>query len=468
MNAHSYDYNVAVIGSGPGGYVAAIRASQKGLKTAVIEKDALGGICLNWGCIPTKALLKNAEIMHTLKRADEFGFKFSDFSFDFKKIIKRSREVADINSKGVEYLFKKNKIEHVAGSGKLLDSHTISLADKNGREIGKITADKIIVASGGRARGFPGVEFDGKKIITYKEAMTLPELPKTLIIIGAGAIGVEFAYFYNTFGTEVHLVEMLPHILPIEDAEIAAQLERSFKKQGIKLYTNSKVEKLQKSAKRVKVMLSSNGKNSELEGEIALVAIGVQGNVENLGLENLGIRVEKNAIKVNEYYQTTVPNIYAIGDVIGAPWLAHVASHEGIIAADHLHGEKPHPLDYRSVPGCTYCQPQVASIGLTEEKAKAIGQEIMIGRFPFRASGKARAIGEVDGLVKLIFDAKYGELLGAHILGPEATELIAELGMAKALETTNYELQHTMHAHPTLSEAIMEAAADATGQAIHI
>jgi dihydrolipoamide dehydrogenase len=468
MNAHSYDYNVAVIGSGPGGYVAAIRASQKGLKTAVIEKDALGGICLNWGCIPTKALLKNAEIMHTLKRADEFGFKFSDFSFDFKKIIKRSREVADINSKGVEYLFKKNKIEHVAGSGKLLDSHTISLADKNGGEIGKITADKIIVASGGRARGFPGVEFDGKKIITYKEAMTLPELPKTLIIIGAGAIGVEFAYFYNTFGTEVHLVEMLPHILPIEDAEIAAQLERSFKKQGIKLYTNSKVEKLQKSAKRVKVMLSSNGKNSELEGEIALVAIGVQGNVENLGLENLGIRVEKNAIKVNEYYQTTVPNIYAIGDVIGAPWLAHVASHEGIIAADHLHGEKPHPLDYRSVPGCTYCQPQVASIGLTEEKAKAIGQEIMIGRFPFRASGKARAIGEVDGLVKLIFDAKYGELLGAHILGPEATELIAELGMAKALETTNYELQHTMHAHPTLSEAIMEAAADATGQAIHI
>jgi dihydrolipoamide dehydrogenase len=468
MNSHSYNYDVVVIGSGPGGYVAAIRASQKGLKTAVIEKDALGGICLNWGCIPTKALLKNAEIMHTLKRAEEFGFKFSDLSFDFKKIIKRSREVAEINSKGVEYLFKKNKIETVAGSGKLLDSHTISLADKEGKEIRKISADKIIIASGGRARAFPGVEFDGKKIITYKEAMILPELPKTMIIIGAGAIGVEFAYFYNSFGTQVHLVEMLPHILPIEDTEIAAQLERSFKKQGIKLYTNSKVEKLQKSAKSVKVMLSSNGKNSELEGEIALVAIGVQGNVENLGLENLGIQVEKNAIKVNEYYQTSVPNIYAIGDVIGAPWLAHVASHEGIIAADHLHGEKPHPLDYSSVPGCTYCQPQVASIGLTEEKAKAKGQEIKIGRFPFRASGKARAIGETDGLVKLIFDAKYGELLGAHILGSEATELLAELGIAKALETTNYELQHTMHAHPTLSEAIMEAAADAAGQAIHI
>ncbi|OGB60472.1 MAG: dihydrolipoyl dehydrogenase [Caldithrix sp. RBG_13_44_9] len=468
MSSHSYNYDLLIIGSGPGGYVAAIRASQKGAKTAVLEKDALGGICLNWGCIPTKALLKNAEIMHTLKRADEFGFKFSDLSFDFKKIIKRSREVADINSKGVEYLFKKNKIEHLSGSGKLTDPHTVSLADKDGKEIRKITADKIIIATGGRARAFPGVEFDGKKIITSKEAMSLEQPPKKMIIIGAGAIGVEFAYFYNSFGTEVHLVEMLSHILPIEDSEIAAQLERSFKKQGIKIYTSTKVEKLQKTAKGVKVVLSGTEKSPELEGEVALVAIGVQGNVENIGLEGLGIPVEKSAIKVNEFYQTSVPNIYAIGDVIGAPWLAHVASHEGIIAADHLRGEKPHPLDYSSVPGCTYCQPQVASIGLTEDKAKAKGHEVKIGRFPFRASGKARAIGETDGLVKLIFDAKYGELLGAHILGPEATELIAELGIAKALETTNFELQHTMHAHPTLSEAIMEAAADAAGQAIHI
>jgi len=289
-----------------------------------------------------------------------------------------------------------------------------------------------------------------------------------MMIIGAGAIGVEFAYFYNSFGTEVHLIEMLPHILPIEDAEISSQLERSFKKQGIKIYTNTKVEKLQKSAKGVKVQLSSEGKNSELEGEVALVAIGVQGNVENLGLEDVGILVEKSAIKVNEFYQTNVPDVYAIGDVIGPPWLAHVASHEGIIAADHLSGGKPSPLDYTNVPGCTYCQPQVASIGLTEEKAKANGYELKIGRFPFRASGKARAIGETDGLVKLIFDAKYSELLGAHIIGAEATELIAELGIAKALETTQHELQHTIHAHPTLSEAIMEAAADAIGQSIHI
>jgi len=468
MSSHSYNYDLVIIGSGPGGYVAAIRASQKGAKTAVVERDALGGICLNWGCIPTKALLKNAEIMHTLKRAGEFGFQFSDLSFDFKKVIKRSREVADVNSKGVEYLFKKNKIEHLAGSGKLIDPHIISLSDKDGKEIRKITSDKIIIATGGRPRAFPGMEFDGKKLITSKEAMSLEQPPKKMIIIGAGAIGVEFAYFYNSFGTEVHLVEMLPHILPIEDSEIAAQLERSFKKQGIKIYTSTKVEKLQKTPKGVKVVLAGADKSSELEGEIALVAIGVQGNVENIGLEGLGIQVEKSAIKVNEYYQTSVPNIYAIGDVIGAPWLAHVASHEGIIAADHLLGGKSHPLDYGNVPGCTYCQPQVASIGLTEEKARAKGHQVKIGRFPFRASGKARAIGETDGLVKLIFDAKYGELLGAHILGPEATELIAELGMAKALETTNFELQHTMHAHPTLSEAIMEAAADASGQAIHI
>lgn len=468
MSSHSHTYDLVVIGSGPGGYVAAIRASQKGLKTAVVERDALGGICLNWGCIPTKALLKNAEIMHTVKRAEEFGLKFSDLSFDFQRIIKRSREVADVNSKGVEYLFKKNKVEHIAGWGKLVDSHTISVTDKEGKESHKLSAKKIIIASGGRAKTFPGMEFDGKKIITSKEAMLLDQPPKKMLIIGAGAIGVEFAYFYNSFGTEVHLIEMLPHILPIEDAEISSQLERSFKKQGIKIYTNTRVEKLLKLAKGVKVQLSSEGKNAELEGEVALVAIGVQGNVENLGLEDLGILIEKNAIKVNEFYQTNVPDIYAIGDVIGPPWLAHVASHEGIIAADHLSGGKPAPLDYSNVPGCTYCQPQVASIGFTEEKAKAKGYELKIGRFPFRASGKARAIGETDGLVKLIFDAKYGELLGAHILGAEATELIAELGIAKALETTQHELQHTIHAHPTLSEAIMEAAADAIGQSINI
>lgn len=468
MKSTSYDYDVLVIGSGPGGYVAAIRASQKGLKTGVVERDALGGICLNWGCIPSKALLKNATLMHEFQRAEEFGFKLSGLTFDFKKIIQRSREVAEINSKGVDYLFKKNKISIVEGSGVLFDEHTVEVLEKDGKGKKKVTADKIIIATGGRARAFPGVEFDSKKIITYKEGMSLPSQPKKLIIIGAGAIGVEFAYFYNAFGSEVHLIEMMSHILPIEDAEIAGQLERSFKKQGIKLYTSSKVEKLQKTSKGVKLSVQSGDKKTELEGDVALVAIGVQGNVENIGLEKLGIEIEKSAIQVNEFYQTKIPNIYAIGDVIGAPWLAHVASHEGIIAVDHLRGVNPHPLDYGAVPGCTYCQPQVASLGLTEEKAKERGFELKIGRFPFRASGKARAIGETDGLVKLIFDAKYGELLGAHILGSEATELIAELGIAKTLETTIYELQHTMHAHPTLSEAVMEAAGDANKEAIHI
>jgi len=468
MASASYDYDVLVIGGGPGGYVAAIRASQKGLKTAVIEHDALGGVCLNWGCIPSKALLKNAAMMHEFKRSEEYGFKVEKLSFDFEKIIRRSREVADVNSKGVAFLFKKNKIEHIDGFGKLKDAHTVSVLDKDGNDKKKVTGDKLIIATGARARQFSGVEFDGKKIITSKEAMSLKKQPKKLLVIGAGAIGVEFAYFYNAFGTEVHLIEMMPQILPVEDKEIAVLLERALKKQGINIHTNSPVDSLTATAKGVKVSLKGKDGKQDLTGDIALVAIGVQGNVEDIGLEDLGIPVSKGAIEVNEYYQTKISNIYAIGDVIGAPWLAHVASHEGIIAVDHLRGANPHPLDYSSVPGCTYCQPQVASIGLTEEKAKEKGYELKVGKFPFRASGKARAIGETDGMVKLIFDAKYGELLGAHIMGSEATEMIAELGIAKALETTNYELQHTMHAHPTLSEAVMEAAGDAAGEAIHI
>ncbi len=468
MSSKAYDFDVLIIGGGPGGYVAAIRAAQKGLKTGVVEKDALGGVCLNWGCIPTKALLKNAELMHYYKRSEEFGFAIKGFSFNFGKIIQRSREVAEVNSKGVDFLFKKNKIEHIPGTGSLTDEHTISVKDGKGKEVRKVSGDKIIIATGGRARPFPNVDFDGKKILSSKESMILKNPPKKMIIVGAGAIGVEFAYFYNSFGTEVHLIEMLPQILPIEDEEIARQLERSFKKQGIKLYTSARVENLKKTKQGVKVTLSGNGKKQEIEGDVALVAIGILGNVEKLGLEKLGIEVEKNSIKVNKFYQTKVPNIYAIGDVIGAPWLAHVASHEGTIAVDHLRGENPHPMDYTNVPGCTYCQPQVASLGLTEKKAREAGYDLKIGKFPFRASGKARAIGESEGMVKLIFDAKYGELLGAHILGSEATEMIAELGMAKALETTNYEIQHTVHAHPTLSEAVMEAAGDATGEAIHI
>jgi dihydrolipoamide dehydrogenase len=423
---------------------------------------------LNWGCIPSKALLKNAAMMHEFKRSEEFGFKVEKLSYDFNKIIRRSREVADVNSKGVAFLFKKNKIEHIDGFGKLKDTHTISVLDINGKETKKVTGDKLIIATGARARRFPGVEFNGKTIITSKEAMSLNKQPKKLLVIGAGAIGVEFAYFYNAFGTEVHLIEMMPQILPVEDKEISGLLERALKKQGINIHTNTPVDSLTSTAKGVKVTLNRKDGKLDLTGDVALVAIGVQGNVENIGLEELGIPVTKSAIEVNKFYQTKISNIYAIGDVIGAPWLAHVASHEGIIAVGHLRGANPHPLDYSMVPGCTYCQPQVASIGLTEEKAKEKGYELKIGKFPFRASGKARAIGEVDGMVKLIFDAQYGELLGAHIMGSEATEMIAELGIAKALETTNYELQHTMHAHPTLSEAVMEAAADATGEAIHI
>ncbi|GAB4334909.1 MAG: dihydrolipoyl dehydrogenase [Calditrichia bacterium] len=468
MSATAFDFELLVIGGGPGGYVAAIRGAQKGLKTAVVEKDALGGICLNWGCIPTKALLKSAEVMHTLHRSEEFGIKADGIEADFEKIIARSRDVAQMNSKGVEFLFKKNKIEHIPGYGKLVDANTVQVLDSEGKEVKKISAKNIIIATGGRPRSLPGAEFDGEKILSSKEAMILKKAPEKMVIIGAGAIGVEFAYFYNAFGTEVHLVEMMPHILPIEDEEISTQLERAFKKQKIKLYTDTRVDKVEKTDAGVKVTVSAKGKEKILEADVALVAIGILGNVENLGLEELGIQVEKNSIKVNEFYQTAVPNIYAIGDVIGAPWLAHVASHEGIIAVEHLSGGNPHPMDYSNIPGCTYCHPQVASVGMTEKKAKEAGYELKIGRFPFRASGKARAIGELDGMVKLIFDAKYGELLGAHIIGPEATEMIAELGVAKALETTNLELQHTVHAHPTLSEAIMEAAADASGEAIHI
>ena len=468
MSTISFDFDLVIIGGGPGGYVAAIRAAQKGLKTAVVERDALGGVCLNWGCIPTKALLKSAEVAHTLKRAAEFGFTIPDFSFDFPKIIKRSRDVAEMNSKGVSFLFKKNKIEHIAGFGKLIDPHTVVVQDGSGKEVRKLSANRIIIATGGRARPFPGADFDGKKIISSKEAMLLKEPPERMVIIGAGAIGVEFAYFYNMFGTEVHLIEMLPHILPVEDAEICAQLERSFKKQGIKLYPDTRVESVEKTSDGVKVKINRKEKLSEVEADVALVAIGIQANVENLGLEALGIELEKGFIKVNEFYQTSVASIYAIGDVIGAPWLAHVASHEGIIAVEHMRGVQPQPMDYNNIPGCTYCNPQVASIGLTEEEAQREGYQIRVGKFPFRASGKARAIGELDGMVKLIFDEKYGELLGAHIIGPEATELIAELGIAKTLESTFAEIQHTVHAHPTLSEAIMEAAGDAIGEAIHI
>ncbi len=463
--AESYD--VAIIGSGPGGYVAAIRAAQLKLKTALIERDKLGGICLNWGCIPTKAMLKSAEVYREMKEAKSFGIKATDVTVDFPALIKRSRRVADTNSKGVDFLMKKNKIDVIYGSAKLGSKGKLEVEDKDGKT-SEINAKNIIIGTGGRPRTIPDVEIDGDKVISSREAMSLDKQPESLLVIGAGAIGVEFAYFYNAIGTKVTIIEMLDQLLPVEDAEISEVLAKSFKKSGIKYHTSTKVEKLKTTKSGVEVTLSGDEKSQTIKADKALMAIGIQGNVEGLNLKEAGVEVEKSFIKVNEWYQTTAENIYAIGDITGPPLLAHVASYEGIICVEKIAGHNPHALDYMSIPGCTYCQPQVASIGYTEAKAKEAGYEVKIGRFPYSASGKARAIGVRDGLVKLIFDKKYGELLGAHIIGSEATELIAELGIAKALETTPLELSRTIHAHPTLSEMIMEAAAAADDEAIHI
>jgi len=459
-------FDLVIIGSGPGGYVAAIRASQLGLKTAIVEKDKIGGVCLNWGCIPTKALLKSAEVYHQLNRADEFGVSAKDISFDFPKIIKRSRDVALRNSKGVEYLFKKNKIDLIQGFGRIIEKGKIEIS-KDGKPIETLSAKNIVIATGARPRTFPNMKIDGKQVITSTEAMLLQQPPKSMIIIGAGAIGVEFGYFYNAFGTKVTIVEMMPNILPIEDKEISKLLESNLKKSGIEILTDSKVDNVT-SGKEAKVVLTAKGEKKELKADVVLVAIGVQGNVENIGLESVGVKVEKGWIQVDDFGRTNIDGIYAIGDVAGPPWLAHVASKEGIVCVEKIAGKNPQTIDWNNIPGCTYCQPQVASIGLTEEKALESGYKIKIGRFPFTANGKARAIGETDGLVKLIFDEKYGELLGAHILGVDATEMIAELGLAKNLEATPEGIFNTIHAHPTLSESIMEAAENAEGHAIHI
>ncbi|MEJ2542677.1 MAG: dihydrolipoyl dehydrogenase [Calditrichaceae bacterium] len=459
-------YDVLVIGSGPGGYVAAIRAAQLKLKTAIVERDSLGGICLNWGCIPTKALLKSAEVYEEFKHAKEYGLNADKVEADFVEIIKRSRKVAQINSKGVEFLMKKNKVDVIKGTAQLKKAGVVEVDD--GGKKSEVQGKHIIIATGGRPRSIPGIEIDGKSVLSSKEAMSIEKQPKSIIIMGAGAIGVEFAYFYNSIGTKITLVEMLDSILPIEDKEISGILTKNFKKAGIEILTGTKVENLKKSSKGVEVTIAKGDKKEVLSSEKALMAIGIQGNVENLNLDEVGVKYEKGAIKVNQWYETNVSGIYAIGDVIGPPLLAHVASDEGIVCVEKIAGVDTHPVDYESVPGCTYCQPQVASIGMTEEKAKEAGYEIKIGKFPYAASGKARAINARDGMVKLIFDKKYGELLGAHIIGTEATELIAELGIAKSLEATPVELKRTMHAHPTLSEMIMEAAGDADGNAIHL
>lgn len=466
----SKHYEIAVLGGGPGGYVAAIRAGQLGFKTVVIDKDKLGGICLNWGCIPTKSLLKNAEIFDTISNhGKEFGIYAKDLSFNFNEIIKRSRDISDKITKNVELLVKKNKVDRIKGFGILSSKNQIDIHDESNKLVESITADKIIIATGARPRSLDSIPVDKKNIITSTEAMNLADQPGELIIIGAGAIGIEFAYFYSVLGTKVTVIEMMANILPIEDEEVSKSLEKNLKKRGIEIFTKSTVEKAEVKGKRVKVTISQDGKKKVLEADKVLSAIGVTGNVEGMGLEKLGIELYKNHIKVNkETYETNVAGIYAIGDVIGPPWLAHVASAEGIHCVERFKGIKNPPVDYDNIPGCTYCQPQVASVGLTEKKARELGYDLKIGKFPFMASGKAFAVGEREGFVKLIFDAKYGELLGGHIIGSEATELIAEVALARAMEATGHSIIKTVHAHPTLSESVMEAAAQAYGEAIHI
>jgi len=462
-------YDIAILGGGPGGYVAAIRSAQLGFRTAVIDYQNLGGICLNWGCIPTKSLLKNAEVWDMMKNhSGDFGIKVNGLEFDFSKIIKRSRDISERITKNVEMLVKKNKVDRYKAYGKIKQGNKIELYE-NGKITDSINAEKIIIATGARPRELPAIPLDRKNIITSTEAMNLPEQPKELIIIGAGAIGIEFAYFYSVLGTKVTVIEMLDSILPVEDKEVSAELTKIFKKRGINVITGAVVEKAEVINDRVKVTVKTKNEVKELTADKVLSAVGVTGNVEGFGLEELGVELFKNHIKVNKStYETNIKGIYAIGDVIGPPWLAHVASAEGIHCVEKIKGIISPDIEYSNIPGCTYCQPQVASVGMTEEKAREAGYDIKIGKFPFMASGKAFAVGEREGFVKVIFDAKYGELLGAHIIGPEATELIAEYTLAKSMEATGNSIIKTIHAHPTLSESLMEAAAQANGEAIHI
>lgn len=461
------NFDLIVIGSGPGGYVAAIRASQLGLKVGVVEKENLGGICLNWGCIPTKALLKSAQVFEYASHAAEYGVIVGDAKPDFEKMIARSRGVADAMSKGIQFLFKKNKIEVLNGFGKLKDNHTVSVTAADGTST-DFTAQHIILATGARSRELPNVKQDGKKIIGYRQALTLPKQPKSMVVVGSGAIGSEFAYFYNAVGTKVTLVEFLPNVVPLEDEEISKTLERSFKKAGITVMTNSSVESVDTSGDLCKVKIQTKKGIEEVEAEIVLSAVGVSTNLEGIGLENIGVEVDKGKIKVDDFYRTNIEGIYAIGDIVHGPALAHVASAEGIVCVEKIAGQNPHPVNYKNIPGCTYTTPEVASVGMSEKAAVEAGYEIKVGKFPFTASGKATAAGARDGFVKLIFDAKYGELLGAHMIGANVTEMIAELVVARNLETTGHELIKSIHPHPTMSEAIMEAAAAAYGEVIHI
>ncbi len=460
-------YDIIVLGSGPGGYVTAIRASQLGFKTAVVEKENLGGVCLNWGCIPTKALLKSAQVFEYLKHASDYGLSVKDFDKDFTAVVKRSRDVADGMSKGVQFLMKKNKIDVIEGYGKVKPGKKVEVKDKDGK-VTEYVADHIIIATGARSRELPALPQDGKKVIGYRQALTLPEQPKKMIVVGSGAIGIEFAYFYNSMGTEVTIVEFMPNIVPVEDEEVSKQLERSFKKLGIKILTSAEVTKVDTSGKGVKAFVKTSKGEEVLEADVVLSAVGIKTNIENIGLEEVGIATDRDKILVDKFYQTNVPGYYAIGDVVPGQALAHVASAEGILCVEKIKGLHVEPLDYGNIPGCTYCTPEIASVGLTEKQAKEKGYEIKVGKFPFSASGKAKAGGNADGFVKVIFDAKYGEWLGCHMIGAGVTDMIAEAVVARKLETTGHEVLKAVHPHPTMSEAVMEAVAAAYGEVIHI
>jgi len=461
-------YDIIVIGSGPGGYVAAIRASQLGLKVAVIEKSEIGGICLNWGCIPTKALLKSASVFKYLKHANDYGININgEISPDFDGIVKRSRGVAETMSKGIQFLFKKNNIDVIAGKAKLKPGKMVDVIDAENKTV-SYEADHIIIATGGRSKELPSLKQDGKKIISYREAMTLPQQPKSLVVVGSGAIGTEFAYFYQTLGTQVTLVEFLPNILPIEDEEVSKQLERSFKKAGMKVMTDSSVETVTVVGDICRVIIKTPKGEQTVEADIVLSAVGVVSNIENIGLEETGIAFERGKITVDDNYKTNVNGYYAIGDIVKGPALAHVASAEGIICIENIAGLKPEPLNYNNIPGCTYCSPEVASVGMTEKAAIAAGFEIKVGKFPFTASGKATSSGARDGFIKVIFNANNNEWLGAHFIGENVTELIAEVVVARNLGAKGHQIIKSVHPHPTMSEAIMEAVAAAYGEAIHL
>ena len=456
------NYDIIVLGSGPGGYVTAIRASQLGFKTAVVEKESLGGVCLNWGCIPTKALLKSAQVFDYLNHAKDYGFKIEKFSKDFNKIISRSRNVASGMSKGVNFLMKKNKIDVLKGYGKVKKNNIVSVDDND------YSAKHIIIATGTRSRVLPSIEQDGKQIIGYREAMTLEKQPESITIVGSGAIGIEFAYFYNSMGTNVTVIEYLPNIVPVEDEDVSKTLEKSFKKKGIKIMTSSEVISVAKQKDKVIATVKNNGKEEKIESEILLSAVGIKSNIENIGLEDVGIAVDRDKILVDKYYSTNIPGYYAIGDVVAGPALAHVASAEGILCVEKIAGHNVSPIDYGNIPGCTYCSPEISSVGLTEKQAIEKGYKIKVGKFPFSASGKASASGTKEGFVKVIFDEKYGEWLGCHMIGAGVTDMIAEAVLGRKLETTGTEVLKAIHPHPTMSEAVMEAVADAYDEVIHL